>query len=156
EARECIRECDVGFTRRGGLVAAAFVKGDKVTLAQGITPILWVGCTPPAPRPRLPVLAGAFSSKRQPEPVRPLAEACEGAMHLARRVGIAERQHVRVLHQIEYSVRRNRTAKIRSGDVFQFMGFIEYYRRIVRQHCAEVSAAQSQVGEKEMMVDDDD
>ena len=42
-----------------------------------------------------------------------------------------------------------------AGHVFDLVRFVEYDRRILRQNAAKIVLAQRQVGEKQMMIDDD-
>ena len=46
-------------------------------------------------------------------------------------------------------------AKVIAGDVFHLVGFVEHHRRVLRQNAAEIVLLQRQVGEKKVMIHDD-
>ena len=63
---------------------------------------------------------------------------------------------VGVAGQFFKAVIGNLAAEIIAGHVFNFVGFVENYGGIFRKDAAEVVLFQGQVGEKQMVIDDDE
>ena len=90
----------------------------------------------------------------------------EGAVLLANSLGAAQNRGraeleepqglIRVPGQLFETVIGNLAPEVIAGHVFDFMGFVEDHGGVFREDAAEIVVLEGQVGEKQMMIDDDE
>ena len=63
---------------------------------------------------------------------------------------------VRIAGQFFKTVIGNLAAEVITGHVFNFVGLVENYRGVFRKDAAEIVLLQGKVGEKQVVIDDDE
>src|SRR5262245_2358520 len=94
--------------------------------------------------------------KIEPEIFGHSRDARSGFGNLTTRVDISDLEPLDVTKQVFDLKTGDAPSEILHGNVFNLMRFIEDHRTVIRQNLSPFIATQSEIGEEEMMIDDDD